>query len=54
MKAWNEMDIKEQKEVFVRFLASEIAKSLESGLEFKPNNRAYNGNAGNACETTPC
>ncbi|MFA4717250.1 DUF1738 domain-containing protein [Helicobacter pylori] len=48
MKAWNEMDIKEQKEVFARFLASEIAKSLESGLEFKPNNRAYNGNAGNA------
>ncbi|WRA43109.1 DUF1738 domain-containing protein [Helicobacter pylori] len=42
------MDIKEQKEVFARFLASEIAKSLESGLEFKPNNRAYNGNAGNA------
>ncbi|MGL2342720.1 ArdC family protein [Helicobacter pylori] len=48
MKAWNEMDIKEQKEVFARFLANEIAKSLESGLEFKPNNRAYNGNAGNA------
>ncbi|GAA7074148.1 ArdC family protein [Helicobacter pylori] len=48
MKAWNEMDIKEQKEVFARFLASEIAKSLESGLEFKSNNRAYNGNAGNA------
>lgn len=48
MKAWNEMDIKEQKELFVKFLASEIAKSLESGLEFKPNNRAYNGNAGNA------
>ncbi|MFP6070076.1 ArdC family protein [Helicobacter pylori] len=48
MKAWNEMDIKEQKEVFARFLASEIAKSLESGLEFKPNNRAYNGNVGNA------
>ncbi|MGL2362945.1 ArdC family protein, partial [Helicobacter pylori] len=48
MKAWNEMDIKEQKEVFARFLASEIAKSLESGLEFKPNNRAYNGNASNA------
>ncbi|MGL2525027.1 ArdC-like ssDNA-binding domain-containing protein [Helicobacter pylori] len=48
MKVWNEMDIKEQKEVFARFLASEIAKSLESGLEFKPNNRAYNGNAGNA------
>ncbi|WP_187899239.1 ArdC family protein [Helicobacter pylori] len=48
MKSWNEMDIKEQKEVFARFLASEIAKSLESGLEFKPNNRAYNGNAGNA------
>ncbi|GAA9661166.1 hypothetical protein VEHV062_08490 [Helicobacter pylori] len=48
MKAWNEMDIKEQKEVFAQFLASEIAKSLESGLEFKPNNRAYNGNAGNA------
>ncbi|MFP6011320.1 ArdC family protein [Helicobacter pylori] len=48
MKTWNEMDIKEQKEVFARFLASEIAKSLESGLEFKPNNRAYNGNAGNA------
>ncbi|WRB86133.1 DUF1738 domain-containing protein [Helicobacter pylori] len=48
MKAWNEMDIKEQKEVFARFLASEIAKSLEFGLEFKPNNRAYNGNAGNA------
>ncbi|GAA7437403.1 hypothetical protein Yangon188_04910 [Helicobacter pylori] len=48
MKAWNEMDIKEQKEVFARLLASEIAKSLESGLEFKPNNRAYNGNAGNA------
>ncbi len=36
MKAWNEMDIKEQKEVFARFLAREIAKSLESGLEFKP------------------
>ncbi|MGL2868301.1 ArdC family protein [Helicobacter pylori] len=48
MKAWNEMDIKEQKEVFAQFLASEIAKSLESGLEFKPNNRAYNGNVGNA------
>ncbi len=48
MKAWNEMDIKERKEVFARFLASEIAKSLESGLEFKPNNRAYNGNASNA------
>ncbi len=48
MKAWNEMDVKEQKELFVKFLASEIAKSLESGLEFKPNNRAYNGNAGNA------
>ncbi len=48
MKAWNEMDIKEQKEVFARFLASEIAKSLEFGLEFKPNNRAYNGNVGNA------
>ncbi len=48
MKTWNEMDIKEQKEVFARFLASEIAKSLESGLEFKANNRAYNGNVGNA------
>lgn len=48
MKAWNEMDIKEQKEVFARFLASEIAQSLDAGLEFKANNRAYNGNAGNA------
>ncbi|ANH44420.1 ArdC family protein [Helicobacter pylori] len=48
MKAWNEMDIKEQKEIFARFLASEIAQSLDAGLEFKANNRAYNGNAGNA------
>ncbi|MFP6011200.1 ArdC family protein, partial [Helicobacter pylori] len=48
MKAWNEMDIKEQKEVFARFLASEIAQSLDAGLEFKANNRAYNGNVGNA------
>ncbi|MGL2883679.1 ArdC family protein [Helicobacter pylori] len=48
MKAWNEMDIKEQKELFVKFLASEIAQSLDAGLEFKANNRAYNGNVGNA------
>lgn len=48
MKAWNEMDVKEQKELFVKFLASEIAQSLDAGLEFKANNRAYNGNAGNA------
>ncbi len=48
MKTWNEMDIKEQKELFVKFLASEIAQSLDAGLEFKANNRAYNGNAGNA------
>ncbi len=41
MKAWNEMDIKEQKELFVKFLASEIAQSLDAGLEFKANNRAY-------------
>ncbi len=48
MKTWNEMDIKEQKELFVKFLASEIAQSLDAGLEFKANNRAYNGNVGNA------
>ncbi|KAA6506667.1 DUF1738 domain-containing protein [Helicobacter pylori] len=48
MKAWNEMDIKEQKEIFAQFLASEIAQSLDAGLEFKANNRAYNGNVGNA------
>ncbi|AFI04899.1 ArdC family protein [Helicobacter cetorum] len=48
MKAWNEMDIKEQKDIFSKFLANEIAKSLESGLEFKANNRAYNGSVGNA------
>ncbi|GAB0054191.1 hypothetical protein YGH035_00090 [Helicobacter pylori] len=46
MKTWNEMDIKEQKELFVKFLASEIAQSLDAGLEFKANNRAYNGNTG--------
>ncbi|GAA9584851.1 hypothetical protein UBN74_08130 [Helicobacter pylori] len=40
MKTWNEMDIKEQKELFVKFLASEIAQSLDAGLEFKANNRA--------------
>ncbi|GAA6991118.1 hypothetical protein HpMS53_02710 [Helicobacter pylori] len=34
MKTWNEMDIKEQKELFVKFLASEIAQSLDAGLEF--------------------
>ncbi|RVZ50843.1 ArdC family protein [Helicobacter pylori] len=48
MKTWNEMNIKEQKELFVKFLASEIAQSLDAGLEFKANNRAYNGNVGNA------
>ncbi len=48
MKTWNEMDVKEQKELFVKFLASEIAQSLDAGLEFKANNRAYNGNVGNA------
>ncbi|GAA9987512.1 hypothetical protein VN1000_15000 [Helicobacter pylori] len=48
MKTWNEMDIKEQKELFVKFLASEIAQSLDAGLEFKANNRAYNSNVGNA------
>ncbi len=35
MKTWNEMDIKEQKELFVKFLASEIAQSLDAGLELK-------------------
>ncbi len=48
MKTWNEMDIKEQKELFIKFLASEIEQSLDAGLEFKANNRAYNGNVGNA------
>ncbi len=48
MKTWNEMDVKEQKEFFVKFLASEIAQSLDAGLKFKANNRAYNGNVGNA------
>ncbi len=48
MKTWNEMDIKEQKELFIKFLASEIAQSLDAELEFKANNRAYNGNVGNA------
>ncbi|PDW44032.1 hypothetical protein BB429_07850 [Helicobacter pylori] len=37
MKAWNKMDIKEQKEIFAQFLASEIAQSLDAGLEFKAN-----------------
>ncbi len=37
MKTWNEMDVKEQKELFVKFLASEIAQSLDAGLEFKAN-----------------